>query len=397
MLNSFKKIFLFVLVLSLTLTNFIFSKELKANESLPLFDQFPTLQTQLPYIPFANLPTPITKLNNLSVKLNTSCNIFVKDDGLTEDPFGGSKPRKNGFTCAQAKAQQANAILAMGPAGSNYVVSVAQDAKQLGIKCIALLTPQRPTAYTIRNLLLMKYFDAEIHYYKNWAERNEAVREYQKSCQNYYMPLGGSNEIGCAGSVNAALELKKQIDDKILPKPDYIYIGFATMGFIAGLMLGLKVAGLDEVKVIGVRAIPQSYEIETAEDIARIHNLTAQYLNKLDPSFPKFEIKPTDVLVNNNFFGEGYAHITPQVHNAIKLLNETEKIKLEGTYSGKAFAALIDDVQNKKLENKTVLFWKTNTSGDLSEITSQVDPKTLPEKLYRDYFETELQPLDLGC
>lgn len=38
------------------------------------------------------------------------------------------------------------------------------------------------------------------------------------------MPSGGSSPIGTIGYVNAAFELKDQIDKKIIPEPDLIYI-----------------------------------------------------------------------------------------------------------------------------------------------------------------------------
>jgi len=361
----------------------------------PIFKAYPCLEKKLPFVEIANLPTPIKELKNLEKNLQTSCKIFLKDDGLCGYLYAGNKPRKLEPLIADALKHNADSIISIGAAGSNYTTAICAYAPLFGLKSIVLLTPQLPTNYLKRNLLLSKYFGAQINFYNDGNACNEAVRQLQKSCRNYYIPGGGSNEIGTAGFVNAAFELKEQIEKGIITEPDYIYMAFGSMGSVAGLILGLKAAGIKS-KVIGVRTIYQDYERETAEDIAKIHNLTSNYLNLLDPDFPKYEITPDEVLVNNNFFGGKYALITPEVHEAIKILYESESVKLEGTYTGKAFAALLDDLKNKKLENKTILYWKTNTSGSFEEITNQINYKDLPVAFHH-YFEEEVQLLDQGC
>jgi len=68
-------------------------------------------------------------------------------------------------------------------------------------------------------------------------------------------------------------------------------------------------------------------------------------------------------------------------------------IKLDGTYTGKAFASLIDDAQKQNLKNKVVLFWNTYNSKDFSDIISTIDYHQFPRYFHR-YFESGVQPLD---
>lgn len=370
--------------------------------AIPLFEKYPLFKKNLPHISLGTFPTPIKKLETLGTQLGVE-NLYLKNDGKCggisssgNRLFGGNKVRKLEFLLADAINDKANTVFTIGGAGSNHALATSVYADFLNLKSILLLTPQLTTSYLRRNLRMDHNHKAELCHFQSRKERNNKILQLLKSKLNYYIPSGGSNELGTTGFVNAALELQKQIKDGIMPEPDYIYIAFGSMGSIAGLMLGLKTASLKS-KVIGVRTIPQSYTRETAEDIARIFNNTASYLNSFDSSFPKLEISETDVYVNNDFFGERYAQVIPEAADAICLLRKTEKIQLDGTYTGKAFAALLHDIQNdEKKRNKVILFWDTFCSGTFSEITDTIDYRKLPEAFHY-YFEEDLQPLDQGC
>jgi len=79
--------------------------------------------------------------------------------------------------------------------------------------------------------------------------------------------------------------------------------------------------------------------------------------------------------------------------DAVARMEKNEGIKLEGTYTGKAFAGLIDDVERQGLGDKVILFWNTYNSKDFSDVIATVDYRQLPQCFHR-YFEEEVQPLD---
>jgi len=72
----------------------------------------------------------------------------------------------------------------------------------------------------------------------------------------YFIPTGGSTPLGALGFVNAAFELKEQIDAGILPMPDYIYVACGSVGTTVGLLLGCKAAQLP-IKIIAVAVEPK--------------------------------------------------------------------------------------------------------------------------------------------
>jgi hypothetical protein len=66
---------------------------------------------------------------------------------------------------------------------------------------------------------------------------------------------------------------------------------------------------------------------------------------------------------------------------------------MNGTYSAKAFAAVIDDARKGVVKDKTILFWNTYNSRDMSSTASGIDYHLLPQGFHR-YFKEDVQPLD---
>jgi D-cysteine desulfhydrase len=113
----------------------------------------------------------------------------------------------------------------------------------------------------------------------------------------------------------------------------------------------------------------------------------------MDPSFPHFNYRESDVEIRQGSFGTQYALSTEAGLEAISLMNRYSNIKLEGTYTGKTFAALIDDTKKSSFTNKVVLFWNTYNSRDFSETIAAIDYHRLPRRFHR-YFEESVQPLE---
>jgi D-cysteine desulfhydrase len=206
----------------------------------------------------------------------------------------------------------------------------------------------------------------------------------------YFIPPGGSSVLGVIGFVNAALELGRQIADGELPEPEYVYVASGTMGTAAGLALGLKAANVGG-RVVSVAVCSDRFV--NAGAMVKLINRTNSLLHSLDASFPRFDLSETEVDIRHDHFGKQYALFTDEGMEAVSLMRECEGIKLEGTYTGKALAALKHDAESGSLQGKAVLFWNTLNSRDFSEAISDLDYHDLPRGFHR-YFEEEVQPRD---
>src|SRR5207249_3939299 len=78
-------------------------------------------------------------------------------------------------------------------------------------------------------------------------------------------------------------------------------------------------------------------------DIAAVANQTAELLGL------PHRLTAADIDIRTNYIGPGYGAVTPGSREAMKLLARSEGILLDPIYTGKAMAALIDDVREKRL------------------------------------------------
>jgi D-cysteine desulfhydrase len=228
--------------------------------------------------------------------------------------------------------------------------------------------------------LLESYYGNKIIYaHKERALKLKVLLKLLISRKLYFIGPGGSSPLGALGFVNAALELKNQIENNALPEPDHIFLANGSMGTAAGLSLGLKIAGLKS-NVHAIRVTPRS--LCTLEGVINLATKSHDLMTKYDNSIPS--VKYDHLIVNDNFYGEIYGKPTKECMEAIHSVKRFEDIQLEPTYTGKAFAALIDFIRKnkKKVANQTILFWNTFNSRDFSDIVAGIDYHELPKSLH---------------
>jgi 1-aminocyclopropane-1-carboxylate deaminase/D-cysteine desulfhydrase-like pyridoxal-dependent ACC family enzyme len=371
-------------------------------EVIPLFEQYPLLREKLAYVPLCEFPTPVQKLERLGAELGIS-QLYIKRDDLSGKVYGGNKPRKLEFLLGNALHSKVKEVITFGGAGSNHALATAIYARHVGLRSISMLMPQPNAQYVRRNLLMSHYCGAELHLCGAEMEsmRNiplvftatayQLLRHKFKSGHfPQLIPPGGSSPLGVIAFVNAALELKKQITDGEMPEPEYIYVACGTMGTASGLIIGLRAANLNS-RVVSVKVTSEKFV--NARKMSQLVSKTNSLLHSLDTSFPRFKSPEEDVDIRHDYFGKQYALFTRKGMKAVSLMRSYEGIKLDGTYTGKTLAALIDDAQNGRVQGKSVLFWNTLNSRDISDVISSIDYRGLPHDFHR-YFEEKVQPLD---
>jgi len=369
---------------------------------IPLFEQYPVLRDKLPYVSLGEFPTAVQKLHKLGKELRIN-HFYIKRDDLSGKVYGGNKIRKLEFLLGNALRARVKEVITFGAAGSNHALATAIYTRQVGLKSISMLMPQPNAHYVRRNLLMSHYCGAELHLCGAELESRRSkplvflATTYQllrHGLKNGHLPQlippGGSSPLGVIGFVNAAFELKEQIMNGEIPEPDYVYVASGTMGTAAGLMLGLKAAKLKS-RLISVRVTDE--KLVNVKRMIKLVGKTNSLLCSLDSSFPSLQFSEDDVDIRHGFFGQQYALFTEEGMEAVALMKKIERIKLDGTYTGKTFTAVRHDTRNQDLRDKVVLFWNTLNSRDFSDAISTVDYHSLPW-CFHHYFEEEVQPLD---
>ncbi len=362
-----------------------------------LFEFFPSYRTKLPYVELADLPTPVQRMERLERELGGAVEaLYVKRDDLSGEAYGGNKARKLEFILGEALRNEAKAVMTFGAAGSNHALATAMYARQLGLDCISMLVPQPNAHYVRTNLLMGLRAGAELHHHANmpavalgslWQLARRRMRDGKLPL---IVPPGGSSTLGMIGFVNAGLELKRQIEQHLLPRPDVVYVASGTMGTAIGLLSGLQLAGI-RAQLMAVRVTdPPFTSMRKAHRFFRHIN---QLLRATDNTYPELPFPEDYLVLRHDHYGSRYALYTEEGVEAVRLVEATEGVRIEGTYTGKTFAALLADARAGLLKGKKVLFWNTYDSHDFSSEIAKVDYHALPKSLHR-YFETDVQPLD---
>ena len=357
------------------------------NIGLPYLMQYYPGLRDIPWIKLINSPTSVHRLDGLEKELNFK-GLFIKRDDLTNPDYGGNKPRKFEFLLGHALNQKKKHILTMGGIGSNHCVANSMFCKQLGLKSIIYLQNQPLTEHVRENLLLELYYNAKIVHKKTEIGLALAMIAYILThWRSYLIWAGGSNKIGTIGFVNAAFELKNQIDTGILPEPDYIFTTTGSSGTTAGLTLGCELVGLKS-KIMGITVSTEQWA--SKKRVMDLALKCLKYMKKYDSSIadvPYYRIE-NRFEINTNYFGGTYGILTDKGLEAVNLIEKTDAIHLETTYTGKTLSALLAFVDQFRdnLQNKTILFWNTYNSIDQSPKVAQMDYRNLDKKMHR-YFD----------
>ena len=343
---------------------------------------FPILGERLPKMQLADLPTPLER-HWVSTSAG-SRTILVKRDDLTSASYGGNKIRKLEFIFRRAIDRGAARVATFGSVGSNHALATAMFAHETGLECTCFLAHQSRTPKVPYTLNMHRRLETEIVRYGGGVETLPLFRKYLQHRRTWVIPLGGSSWLGAVGFVNAGLELAAQIAEGGLPCPARIYIANGTMGSVAGLLLGLAAAELP-TEVHAVRIVDS--HISNAASLDRLLRKTAHLLNRCDGSFDTAIADRVRLRWRDDFFAGGYARFDEATDQAVRLAGECAGLQLETTYTGKAMAALLYDLQLPDYEGQDYLFWNTHSSSVLPVTADQPElPGNIPREFYDRYY-----------
>ncbi|MDD5398557.1 MAG: pyridoxal-phosphate dependent enzyme [Dehalococcoidia bacterium] len=346
--------------------------------TIPLFKSYPALEKHVPWISLGQYPTPVQKLENLGRAVGYP-ELWIKRDDLSSNIYGGNKIRKLEFAIADALNKKKKYMITVGGIGTNHGLATTIHCNRAGIKTALVLIPQPITEKVQENLLLDQHFGADINVGRSTMEAYLRAVWVMLTHPNFYLLwAGGTSPLSTLGYVNAALELKQQIDAGLLPEPKYVFGATGSMGTTAGLIVGCRLAGLKS-RIVGVKVSMDAYS--NVKGTISLCNRTIQMMRKHDPSVPDMRFTASDFDLEPGFFGGEYGRVTPEGRAAVDLIKKTEGIGLETTYTGKTLAAMLDFIKKGgSPDGAPLLFWNTYNSVDYSETIKKCGGfKTLPK------------------
>jgi D-cysteine desulfhydrase len=317
------------------------------SDDIPLYRRFPALRS-LPRASLCLTPTPVQRITGIP----GADDLWIKRDDLNAPVMGGNKVRALEFLLGRVRS--GDTVLTLGGAGSTHVLATSIHARRLGAGTMAIgwRHDMNETAEVVSERLGRELDEPKI-------ERSPVGAllrcSYLRLTRNvYFNPVGGSTPLGALGHVNAGLELAAQISSGGTPAPRRIVIPFATGGTMAGLALGLAIAGLD-IPVVGARVGPRLYA--NRRKLKGIIRGTARAITEATgENLP--DVRNENIRIVHNVYGGAYGRPLAAGTEAAAMLRELTGIRLDPTYSAKAFVAALEVARTEPGGGPT-LFWLT--------------------------------------
>lgn len=297
-------------------------------------------------ISLANLPTPLSKIKF------EGCTFFIKRDDMTGVEMSGNKVRKLEYLLYDAKKKKSNFVFTVGGDQSNHCRATAIAASTVGLKTKLFLWGKENKSAD-GNQFFYRLTDCESKFLNKNDYDNvekiafEEIRQYKKRGNKvYWIPEGGSSDVGIFGYVNFVNELKEQTD---LKKFSGILTSAGTGGTAAGLLIGFALNNI-QMKVYGVNVL---YKEGTLRD--KIVEVAESAIKKFKL---KIKVDYNNLEIISGYDGGGYKKVSQESVDLSKRFFKKTGILLDQTYTGKAFSAY-HDFCLKNTKSSKVIFLHT--------------------------------------
>jgi D-cysteine desulfhydrase len=167
--------------------------------------------------------------------------------------------------------------------------------------------------------------------------------------------------------------LVTQLQRDGLSVPSEIVVPLGSGGTVAGLLLGLTVAGVS-TRVVGVRVVPRT--VGNRWHVLRLARQARRLLARLSgEQLPALDADRLEIA--QDAYGGAYGRESEIARNAARALRVTGGPELDGTYSAKAFGHALGRARGAP--EHSVLFWLT-FDGRWLEASEEESPVLRPPR-----------------
>jgi D-cysteine desulfhydrase len=187
----------------------------------------------------------------------------------------------------------------------------------------------------------------------------------------------GISFLGCLSAIASGYELSLQLQDPRLPSFEALFIPSYSGIFAMGVAVGLKLGGI----TLPLHAVMVG-KTKLFWFSRRTFKQTLATLRSLDSSLPGISPSQLTITWEKKFMGEGFGIPTLEAKTAKAIMDLSEGVHLELTYTAKCLSAVMD-YHRTHPHHGPILFW--NTAPPIPPDSLLKSFEGLPEE-YREYF-----------
>lgn len=318
---------------------------------------------RLPRLRLFDGPTQLQHAPRLSRDFGV--HLYMKRDDTFGIGGGGNKIRKLEFIVGQALRDGITALVTTGGPQSNHARLTAAVAARCGMKAYLRLRGEAPGALG-GNLVLDRVFGADVAFVgmKPYDVVHSEMAEFAKKLARagevpLVVPLGGATPAGTLGYALAFEEILAQCVTGHMV-PDVVALASGTGSTQAGLLVGARLLS-PGTQVLGVSVSRSRHQL--TQEIRDLALETALLVGH------DLALGPDDVWVEDGYVGPGYSQPSTDGQQALLRVARTEGILLDTTYTGKAMAGLVDQIQRGAIRRGSVVVFVH--TGGIPEIFSR--------------------------
>lgn len=285
-----------------------------------------------------------------SVNRNT---LYVKREDLLPFSFGGNKARKAELFFEEIDRGGFDCVVTYGSGSSNHCRVVANMAAARGLSCY-IISPEEASERTY-NSAMMELFGAEITVCPVQAVSatiDGKLAALKAEGRNpYFIAGGGHGNIGTQAYVDCYGEIRR-FEKENNTHFDYIFHASGTGTTQAGLVCG-QLIERDTRRIVGIsiaRRAPRGRDV--------VLQSVRDYLEAYRVQASEEEIQKATVFVDD-YIGGGYGARSEEIDRVIRDAMIQYGLPLDPTYTGKAFAGMLDYVEREHIQGKRILFIHT--------------------------------------
>ena len=275
-------------------------------------------------------------------------NVYVKRDDLIDFAFGGNKVRLAEYIGAVAQKRKCTKIITFGSVHSNHVRVMGCLCNYLGIDCDLIILRDSYEATIGGNYKLLQHLKGIHLEYCKIDEAHDFIDSYQAKQEsdgiNYLWVPGGGHMVEAAyGYRDAANEILRQ-QRALGVQFDAVFLPCGTGTTQAGMIMGLKDAGIDVIGLTVARSVERCKTVITNMLQKTVNTPEEWTVNVLESKIP-------------------YGQTSDDVIETTKALAQKDGLFLDPVYNAKSFWSMTEFL----IENhyKNVLYLNTGGTPNL--------------------------------